>query len=62
MQRRMRKIDKYVKLEDVLSIFDEMEPFEGYEAEHALWLDLRIEILNAKFITVGCDESKNDNP
>lgn len=51
-------MDKYVKLEDVLSIFDEMEPFEEYESEHALWLDLRIEILNAKFITVGCDESK----
>ena len=49
---------KYVKLGDVLSIFDEMEPCEEYELEHELWLDFRVEILNAKFITVGCDESK----
>lgn len=44
---------KYVKLEDVLSIFDEMEPLEDYESEHELWLDIRIDVLNAKTIEIG---------
>ena len=43
----MRVIDADILLQN----FDDMEPYEEYESEHALWLDMRMEVINAPILT-----------
>ncbi len=38
---------EYIDRESLLREFDELEPYEEYESEHALWLDMRMEVINA---------------
>lgn len=35
----------------LLQNFDDMEPYEEYESEHDLWLDMRMEVIHAPTIT-----------
>lgn len=64
-----RPIDADILLQE----FDDMEPYEEYENEYDLWLDMRMEVLNAPTLTLpnekltcdGCiheyDEHENCN-
>lgn len=38
---------EYIDRESLLREFDELEPYEEYECEHALWLDMRTKAINA---------------
>lgn len=38
---------EYIDREALLREFDELEPYEDYESEHALWLDMRMKVINA---------------
>ena len=42
-----RAIDADILLQN----FDDMEPYEEYESEHDLWLDMRMEVIHAPTLT-----------
>lgn len=42
-----RAIDADILLQN----FDDMEPYEEYESEHDLWLDMRMEVINTPTLT-----------
>ena len=42
-----RAIDADILLQN----FDDMEPYEEYESEHDLWLDMRLEVIHAPTLT-----------
>lgn len=44
-------MERAIDADILLQEFDDMEPYEEYENEHDLWLDMRMEVLNAPTLT-----------
>ena len=42
---------KAIDADILLQNFDDMEPYEEYESEHDLWLDMRMEVIHAPTLT-----------
>lgn len=44
---------RYIDADEVLKEFDELEPDECYDDEHTVWLDCRLEVINAPIANVA---------